>query len=116
MKNWVVKILALSMVLVLFVGCSGSDDSSDGANDTVSNDTEEQTDTDSTESTDDASEGDTEEGSVYFLNFKPEIEEVWQKIAKEYTESTGVDVKVVTAAAGTYEQTLRQHYSKLTVR
>ncbi len=34
------------------------------------------------------------------------------KIAKEYTESTGVDVKVVTAAAGTYEQTLRSEIAK----
>jgi len=45
-------------------------------------------------------------GSVYYLNFKPEVDEVWQKLAKEYTEETGVPVKVVTAASGTYEQTL----------
>ena len=46
------------------------------------------------------------DGSVYYLNFKPEVDEVWQKLAKEYTEETGVPVKVVTAASGTYEQTL----------
>ena len=34
-------------------------------------------------------------GSVYYLNFKPEVDEVWQKLAKEYTEETGVPVKVV---------------------
>ena len=45
-------------------------------------------------------------GSVYYLNFKPEVDEVWQKLAQEYTEETGVPVKVVTAASGTYEQTL----------
>lgn len=45
-------------------------------------------------------------GSVYYLNFKPEVDEVWQSLAKQYTEETGVPVKVVTAASGTYEQTL----------
>lgn len=46
------------------------------------------------------------EGSVYWLNFKPESDEVLQEVAKTYTEKTGVDVKVVTAASGTYSQTL----------
>lgn len=45
-------------------------------------------------------------GSVYYLNFKPEITKVWEKLAARYTEETGVPVKVVTAASGTYEQTL----------
>ena len=44
--------------------------------------------------------------SVYWLNFKPESDEALQQIAKMYTEKTGVDVKVVTAASGTYSQTL----------
>lgn len=47
-----------------------------------------------------------ETGSVYWLNFKPESDEVLQEIAKMYTEETGVEVKVVTAASGTYNQTL----------
>ena len=47
-----------------------------------------------------------EKGSVYWLNFKPESDEVLQEIAKMYTEETGVEVKVVTAASGTYNQTL----------
>lgn len=45
-------------------------------------------------------------GQVYYLNFKPEVDEIWQSLAKQYTEETGVPVKVVTAASGTYEQTL----------
>jgi raffinose/stachyose/melibiose transport system substrate-binding protein len=48
----------------------------------------------------------TETGSVYWLNFKPESDEVLQEVAKMYTTETGVEVKVVTAAAGTYNQTL----------
>lgn len=51
-------------------------------------------------------------GSVYFLNFKPEVAEVWEAIAEEYTEETGVEVKVQTAASGTYEQTLKSEMAK----
>ena len=51
-------------------------------------------------------------GSVYFLNWKPEQEEAFKEIAEEYTAETGVPVKVVTAASGTYEQTLKSEISK----
>lgn len=50
--------------------------------------------------------GSTAQGSVYYLNFKPEVDSVWQRIAAQYTKTTGVPVKVVTAANNTYEQTL----------
>lgn len=53
-----------------------------------------------------------EEGRVYYLNFKPEQDADWQKLAKKYTEKTGVEVKVVTAAAGTYESTLTAELDK----
>jgi raffinose/stachyose/melibiose transport system substrate-binding protein len=45
-------------------------------------------------------------GEVYYLNFKPEQDRQWQALAKAYTDETGVKVTVVTAAAGTYEDTL----------
>ena len=45
-------------------------------------------------------------GSVYYLNFKPEQKAAWEALAKSYTEKTGVAVTVVTAASGTYENTL----------
>ena len=48
----------------------------------------------------------SETGRVYWLNFKPESDEVLQEVAKMYTEETGVEVKVLTAASGTYNQTL----------
>ncbi|MEG0762270.1 MAG: ABC transporter substrate-binding protein [Oscillospiraceae bacterium] len=51
-------------------------------------------------------------GNVYFYNFKPEQDEQYQKIAGEYTKATGVPVKVVTAAAGTYEQQLKGEIAK----
>lgn len=46
-------------------------------------------------------------GEIYYLNFKPEIAEVYEEIAKVYEQETGVKLKVVTAASGTYEQTLK---------
>ena len=52
------------------------------------------------------------QGSVYWLNFKPESDEVLQQVAKMYTEETGVEVTVVTAASGTYEQTLASELDK----
>ena len=52
------------------------------------------------------------EGEVYFLNFKPEQDEAWQKLAEVYTNETGVPVTVVTAASGTYEQTLMAEIAK----
>ena len=50
--------------------------------------------------------------SVYYLNFKPEADDAWQALAKEYTKETGVDVTVVTAASNKYEETLMAEMSK----
>ena len=51
-------------------------------------------------------------GSVYYLNFKPEADQAWQDLAKTYTEKTGVEVKVVTAASGEYDNTLTAEMDK----
>ena len=51
-------------------------------------------------------------GKVYYLNFKPEADESWQKLAAEYTKETGVPVTVVTAASGEYETTLQSEMAK----
>lgn len=51
-------------------------------------------------------------GSVYYLNFKPEQDAQWQELAKVYTDETGVDVTVVTAASGQYETTLKSEMGK----
>ncbi|MCI5481849.1 MAG: ABC transporter substrate-binding protein [Lachnospiraceae bacterium] len=53
-----------------------------------------------------------EGGSVYYLNFKPEQDQQWQDLAKAYTEETGVEVTVVTAASGNYETTLMSEMGK----
>ncbi|MDR2444394.1 MAG: ABC transporter substrate-binding protein [Spirochaetaceae bacterium] len=52
------------------------------------------------------------EPGVYFLNFKPETDKEWNEAAALFTDETGIPMKVVTAASGTYEQTLRAEISK----
>lgn len=56
--------------------------------------------------------GDDAKGKVYYLNFKPEAADQWAALAKEYTKEKGVEVKVQTAASGTYEQTLKSEIAK----
>ena len=51
-------------------------------------------------------------GSVYYLNFKPEFDEALKGLAADYTAETGVEVKVVTAASGTYSDTLTAEMAK----
>jgi len=53
-----------------------------------------------------------DEGSVYWLNFKPESDEALKEIAALYTEKTGVEVQIVTAASGTYNETLTAEMDK----
>lgn len=50
--------------------------------------------------------------SIYYLNFKPEVASVYDEVAKAYQEETGVTLNVVTAASGTYEQTLKSEIAK----
>lgn len=49
---------------------------------------------------------------VYFLNFKPESASAYEELAKKYEQETGKRVKVVTAAANNYEQTLKSEIAK----
>lgn len=49
---------------------------------------------------------------VYFLNFKPESADAYEEIAAAYEKETGVPIRVVTAASGTYEQTLKSEIAK----
>ncbi len=56
--------------------------------------------------------GERSRADIYFLNFKPESASVYKELAQKYEEETGVAVKVVTAAANTYEQTLKSEIAK----
>ena len=91
MKKFLALILALVMTLSL-AACGGNGGS---------NDAQGEGDGDSAAA-----------GKVFYLNFKPEQDEAWQNLAKAYTEETGVPVTVVTAASGTYEETLRADMAK----
>lgn len=44
--------------------------------------------------------------TIRFLNFKPEVANVYDEIAKAYEQEKGIKVIVETAASGNYEQTL----------
>ena len=88
MKKYLAMILALVMALSLVACGDKKDDSADN------------------------SDGDTASGRVYWLNFKPEADEALQKVAAMYTEKTGVPVTVVTAASGTYNETLTAEMDK----
>ena len=56
-----------------------------------------------------------EKGSVYYLNFKPEFNDALKGLAAKYTEKTGIEVKVVTAASGDYSNTLNANIEDVTI-
>ena len=107
-KKIVSTMLCAAMITTMLAGCGGSDDG--GAAQTPAAD-------DSAAEAPAADAGDAAapaagSGSVYWLNFKPESDEVLQEVAADYTAKTGVEVKVVTAASGTYSQTLLSEMDK----
>ncbi len=106
------KVLAVVLVLVmvtgLFSACNGK--KSEETNTQKPTSTETPTKDAENESPSDTNVKEVKE--IYFLNFKPEIADVYDKIAKDYEAETGVKVKVVTAASGTYEQTLKSEVAK----
>ena len=91
--------LAAAMTAGLLVGCGGGAASSS-------------TPTASSDAVASSEAAPAAAGKVYYLNFKPEQDEAWQKLAAKYTEETGVPVTVVTAASGQYETTLMSEMAK----
>ena len=90
MKKLIALLLAMIMVISMaaLTGCDDAKpDTNDGGNDAA-------------------------KGKVYYLNFKPEADAAWQDLAAKYTAETGVQVKVVTAASGTYSDTLNAEMAK----
>ena len=104
-KNLLSVLLATTMVASLLAGCGEA--AAPAAEAPAAEATEEAAAEEATEEVaEEAAETTEAAGQVYYLNFKPEADEQWQAIAKTYTEQTGVPVTVVTAASGTYEETL----------
>ncbi len=102
MKKRVVSLmLVVALAVTSLVGCGNN----------VAN-TEENVTTNVMEETEEEEVVEAEQGSVYYLNFKPEVEDIWQEIAASYTAETGIEVVVTTAAGGTYESTLKAEMAK----
>lgn len=101
MKKKVISVLlCAAMAAAMLAGCGGKAEETPPAGSEAATGEKAETATEAAG----AKEG---AGSVYYLNFKPEVDEVWQSLATKYTQETGVPVNVVTAASGTYEQTLK---------
>ena len=91
MKKSLLSLLSMMSAATLLAACGGSDSNAGSGNDG----------------------GETADaGTVYYLNFKPEIADAIEDLAEAYTEETGIEVKMVTAASGTYEQTLKTEITK----
>lgn len=91
MKKSLLSLLSMMSAATLLAACGGSDPGASSGNDG----------------------GETADaGTVYYLNFKPEIADAIEDLAEAYTEETGIEVKMVTAASGTYEQTLKSEITK----
>lgn len=106
LKKGIALAMAASLSVCMFAGCdSGSTASTGGDASTGGN---ASTGGETSASTTAGAEG----GKVYYLNFKPEQADQWVALAKTYTDQTGVEVKVETAASGTYEEQLKSEMAK----
>ena len=117
------KILALLLAVVMVLGMVACASKTEAPAETTTTEPAAETTTEETKTEEAAPAEETSEetapaaaGSVYWLNFKPESDEVLQKVAAMYTEKTGVPVTVVTAASGTYESTLTAEMAKTEAR
>lgn len=97
-KSVLISALAMLMAASAFTGCASSNNNSSS--------------TGSAAASSQAASSGSSAKEIYFLNFKPEIADKYTAIADEYKQKTGVTVKVVTAASGTYEQTLKSEIAK----
>lgn len=83
------KIISLTLTALIFAGvftaCTGNKDNNGGTN---------------------AGNNSQTVREIRYLNFKPEIAEVYERISDAYEKETGVKLIVETAASGTYESTL----------
>ena len=116
-KQALATALAVSMVGSMLAACGS----------TQSSDTQKSEAAASAETTAEASEASTEaestasaetteasasaapsdyKGTIRWLNFKPEVADQMQDVAKAYTDETGIKVQIDTAASNTYQQTL----------
>lgn len=84
MKKIISVFISAMIIMSLFASCNGSNSGGNTNNVNTNGKVEE----------------------IRYLNFKPEIAEVYDRIAEEYEKETGIKLVVETAASGTYESTL----------
>jgi len=84
MKKFISVFLSAIMIMSIFAGCNTNQTNNNGNNNSQSATVKE----------------------IRYLNFKPEIAEVYDRIADAYEKEKGVRLIVETAASGTYESTL----------
>ena len=101
-KKVFAMLLTATMMTSMLAGCGGS--GTDQSSETKSEDKSSEKDSNTAKKGGD--------GKVYYLNFKPEQADQWTELAEQYTDETGVDVEVQTAASGTYESTLKSEMAK----
>ncbi|WP_181899194.1 ABC transporter substrate-binding protein [Lachnotalea glycerini] len=101
------KVAAFAMATTMFasslIGCGSSSTDTSATTNSIT------TEANDTTKKDAATKGAEE---IYFLNFKPESADVYNEIVTKYEAESGVKVKVVTAASGTYETTLKSEIAK----
>ena len=119
MKRKVLSVmLASAMLATMFAGCGNGNAGNTSGTANAGNKTDEAATTEEAAKTTEASDAEktadsaSGSGSVYYLNFKPEQADQWVELAKEYTDETGVQVDVQTAASGTYESQLKSEMAK----
>jgi raffinose/stachyose/melibiose transport system substrate-binding protein len=121
-KKLVSLIVSAAMVSTMLVGCgsttAGTSSSAAGQTasaaktETASSEAAKSTAASATEAAAASTKAASGSGAVYYLNFKPEQDKQWQDLAAKYSKEKGVPVTVVTAASGTYDQTLKSEMAK----
>ncbi len=102
------KLIALLLALVMVIGLVACGETTPETPDEPETQGQVNENPDETQGNDEPAAA----GSVYYLNFKPEADAAWQELAAAYTAETGVPVKIVTAASGTYSDTLNAEMAK----
>ncbi len=103
MRKKLLSVLLCVMMATSMMGC--------GKKNPASKDTEPGKEKEQTDNLDTKTES-RYDGTIYYLNYKPEVSDAFQKVAEAYTNETGIKVKIETAASGTYESTLTAEMDK----
>lgn len=110
-KKLISALLCTAMTVSLLAGCGSSNSGDAGTTPPAGDNAQTGTTGSDTASADAPADG--EMGEVYFLNFKPEDAETFEKkIMPAFTEETGIKATVMTAAANSYGPTLKAELAK----